>query len=350
MQRPAVEEFVTDPQHDRFEELALDCFAYQYHRIEALRDWCDRGRRTPASVTRWSDIPAVPTRAFRSLALHTEPARIVFRSSGTTGGLERSEHHHPFPDLYRLVIERSFPTFCLAEHPQLPMLSLIPPLAQVPDSSLSFMIDHVLGRFGTEASVVAVGPGGVELPRVRSWLGARQRAGGPCLVLATSVSLHQCLQGLERLGLRFRLPPGSAVFETGGTKTLSDEIDPALLHRRLAERLGVGPGRIVTEYGMTELTSQAYGGALVGADPRRLLCPPWMRVRIVDPESLEEVSAGELGLVAVLDLANVGSAVHVLTEDLGRRDGAGFRLEGRARGAALRGCSLTADELARRDR
>jgi acyl-protein synthetase LuxE len=73
--------------------------------------------------------------------------------------------------------------------------------------------------------------------------------------------------------------------------------------------------------------------------------PHWTRVRLLDPETLEEVPAGTPGLVSVFDLANLGSAVHLLTEDLGIAEGDGFRLVGRAAGAELRGCSLVVEEL-----
>ena len=132
-----------------------------------------------------------------------------------------------------------------------------------------------------------------------------------------------------------------------------------LLHR-VEQHLGLPASRIVGEYGMTELTGQCYTRALLdplddprndrddGADPTAFFAPPWMRVRILDLATLDEAPEGELGLVAIFDLANVGSAVHLLTEDLGRAaSGGGFHLEGRASGAELRGCSLTVEEMER---
>ena len=97
---------------------------------------------------------------------------------------------------------------------------------------------------------------------------------------------------------------------------------------------------------MTELTSQAYTAVLADGDADLFFCPQWMRFRVLDPTTLEECDEGATGILALLDLANLGSAVHVLTEDLAVREGAGFRLVGRAAGAELRGCSLTAEELA----
>ena len=165
------------------------------------------------------------------------------------------------------------------------------------------------------------------------------------LVLATAFALAQWLEALERLGLKFRLPPGSAIFETGGFKGKTAELTRGDLLARAQDGLGVPPDFVVREYGMTELTSQCYTRALLGGDPDLFVAPHWVRVRILDPETLEEAAAGTPGLIAVFDLANLGSAVHLLTEDLGVAEGEGFRLLGRAAGAELRGCSLVVEEL-----
>jgi len=103
---------------------------------------------------------------------------------------------------------------------------------------------------------------------------------------------------------------------------------------------------VVREYGMTELTSQFYTGVLRGGDADVFVGPPWLKARILDPVTLREAPAGKPGLVAVFDLANLGSAVHLLVEDVGIAGGGGLRLLGRACGAELRGCSLTVETLA----
>jgi hypothetical protein len=349
-----------DSGSERFEELALAAFAYQLERIAPYRRMCERRGATPGVVADWRRIPMIPTAAFKSTTLAAAPPVEVFRSSGTTGGVggpgevgvERSIHHHPFPDLYRQTIDAAFPAFCLpwlAPGGRLPILSLIPTRSQLPDSSLSFMAEHVVSRWGSPESRTAIGPRGVEAAAARSWAGARQRAGAPVLILATAFALAQWLDALDdRLGLRFRLPAGSVVFETGGFKGRTKELSRSELLTRVQTFLGVPAGFVVREYGMTELTSQGYTRVLLDGDTDLFVTPPWMRVRIVDPETLEEAQAGRPGLIAVLDLANLGSALHLLTEDLGVAEGDGFRLLGRAAGAELRGCSLAAEELASR--
>jgi hypothetical protein len=342
-----VTRFLTAPESASFEELALDAFAWQLERVEPYRRLCERRGLGPETVRSWREIPAVPAAAFKTLTLAAAPAVEVFRSSGTTAGEERrSVHHQPFPDLYRAVIDASFPRFCLPYGGPLPILSLIPSREQLPDSSLSFMADHILSRYGGPESLNAFGPRGVEAAKARSWAGARQREGRPVLVLATAFALAQWLDSLERLGLKFRLPPGSAVFETGGFKGRTAEVAREELLDRLQAWTGVPASSVVREYGMTELTSQCYTGTLLGDSPDLFAAPHWARVRVLDPETLEEAAPGTPGLICVLDLGNLGSAVHLLTEDLGVAEEDGrFRLLGRAAGAELRGCSLVVEEL-----
>lgn len=341
-----ISRFVADPAAGAFEELALEAFAFQYERIAPFRALCDRRGARPGEIDDWRAIPAVPALAFKTLALSAEEPRETFRSSGTTAA-ERAVHGHPYPDLYRATIDHSFPRFCLPAPPPVPMLSLVPSRQLAGDSSLSFMIDHVLRSWGAEGSVTALAARGVEVAKARSWLGAQQRAHRPALVLATALALVELVEALERQGLRFRLPAGSALFETGGFKGRHREIAREELLRRTEETLAIPPAFVVREYGMTELTSQCYTRALAGEDGDRFVAPHWVRVRILDPATLQELPPGSQGLIAIFDLANLGSAVHLITEDLGVADQEGFRLIGRAPGAELRGCSLTAEQMSR---
>src|SRR6188474_2481878 len=164
-----IERFVAAPADDAFEPLALRAFAFQFERIEPYRRWCERSGRAPSTVRDWRDIPWIPAAAMKSIELHAAPAALTFRSSGTTAGERRSVHHHPYPDLYRRVIDASFPDFCLPRGDRPPMLSLIPPFAPACESSLSFMVDHVLATLGGEGSGSAIGARGVEIARARSW-------------------------------------------------------------------------------------------------------------------------------------------------------------------------------------
>jgi hypothetical protein len=343
-----VETFIREAQSGDFSTLAKEAFASQLERLANYRAMCERAGVTPGTLDDWRTIPMIPTRAFRAQDLAPTgtgiEAELTFRSSGTTSET-RSVHPHPSLSLYRATIEAAFPSQCLPTPAPVPMLSLIPSAEQQPDSSLSFMIDHVLTTWGDEASTCAVGARGIDGRLLRSFLGARQRDRRPVLVMATAFALVEALEALERLGVRFRLPVGSVLFETGGYKGRTRELSADELAQRTETWLGVTPQRVVREYGMTELTSQLYSRTLTGGAPDLYAAPHWCRYRVLDPETLEEAASGQTGLIAILDLANFGSALHLLTEDLGVAEEGGLRLHGRASGADLRGCSLTAEEL-----
>jgi len=358
-----IRRFIADPDTDSFDDLALAAFAWSHQRVAPYARLCDERGRTPGTVSSWQQIPALPATAFKTLdvgiAGPDDADALTFRSSGTTGGDgvgesgegdddDRAVHRHPFPDLYRATVDAAFPAVCPLALARPAILALVPTLEQAPDSSLAFMVDHLVSRFGGEASAHAFGKRGVDARVLRSWCGARQRGGQPVLVLATTFALADAVDALERFGLRFRLPPGSAVMDTGGYKGRRREVTRPELVERVGQYLGVPAARIFSEYGMTELTSQLYTRTLVDdeAAPDLYAAPHWVRVTTVDPASLEAAPEGADGLVSVLDLANLGSALHLLTEDLGRLEPGGLRLVGRAAGADLRGCSLAVEALA----
>ena len=112
------------------------------------------------------------------------------------------------------------------------------------------------------------------------------------------------------------------------------------LHHLMVKYLGVPASHIVCEYGMSELSSQAYDRIAGDKAARVFLFPPWARALIVSPETGAEVNEGETGLLRIIDLANVRSVMAIQTEDLAVRRGHGFELIGRAAVAEPRGCSL----------
>jgi hypothetical protein len=155
--------------------------------------------------------------------------------------------------------------------------------------------------------------------------------------MGTAFSFVHLLDYLTETNLRFSLPPGSMILETGGYKGRSRSLPKLELHSLIAQRLGVRAAQIVCEYGMSELSSQAYSQV---SSP--FLFPPWARAQVISPETGEQVGDGETGLLRVFDLANVFSVMAIQTEDLAIKRGAAFELIGRAALAELRGCSLLA--------
>ena len=342
---------------ENFGALALELFALQFAGNAPYRKICEARCVTPLTANNWTQIPAVPTAAFKELELSCLPIAertAVFHSSGTTEQ-RPSRHFHNAESL--AVYEASLWSW-FAENLQFPigdlrLLCLTPPPVQAPNSSLVHMFDVIRQKLGAETSafVGRAGPGGVwELSgaaTVNQLRSAGER-GQPLLLLGTAFSFVHLLDLLGEQNLSIRLPSGSRVLETGGYKGRSRTLPKAELHALITERLGVPAAHIVCEYGMSELSSQAYdfevrsGECGVPNPSRAFRFPPWARGQIISPETGCELADGETGLIRVFDLANIFSVLAVQTEDLAVRRRDGFELIGRAALSEPRGCSLMA--------
>ena len=364
-----------------FEALARQLFALQFEHNAAYRRLCEARGARPATIMHWPDIPAAPTSAFKEFDLSCLPPAkrtAVFHSSGTTRQ-RPSRHFHNAGSL--AVYEASLLRWFKA-HFQWPMANgqsggiepalghsltvgywqlaiLTPPPAQAPHSSLVHMFETLRREVGPDGarflgSVAKDGTWALELDATIEIIRTASQTGQPLLMLGTAFTFVHLLDYLAEHDVRFALPPGSCALETGGYKGRSRSLPKAALHALITERLGIPPGHIVCEYGMSELSSQAYdrtiapsrlpaaGSRITHHASRIFAFPPWARVQIVSPETGCEVAEGETGLIRVYDLANVYSVMAIQTEDLGIRRGNGFALAGRAVLAEPRGCSLLA--------
>lgn len=349
---------VDEPLSDEaFDRLARRVFAYQYERNVAYAGYSSRRGRTPDTVAHWTEIPAVPTAAFYEVNLVSgdhKDAEAVFRTSGTTrGGERRGEHYVLDLSLYNGSLLPGFAGYVLPDGAELPFFSLVPPAAQMVDSSLGHMVAVLLERLGSRESAyfAAVGSG-IDDEALGRALRHSERTGTPVCLLGTAFAFVHYLDRLQAREERYRLPTGSRLVDTGGSKGRSREVPEEDLRAAYGDWLGIPQDYCVNEYGMTELCSQFYDTTLrerfAGHDPlpRRKVGPPWVRTRVVDPETLEPLPSGETdGILRHYDLANLGSVMAVQTDDLGRDVEDGFILLGRASGAPPRGCSIAMDLL-----
>jgi len=340
---------------ETFNPLALETFALQFQYNAAYQRWCRSLGVSPETIARWSDIPALPTSAFKELevtSLAPMDRTLVFHSSGTT---ERrpSRHFHKVESLslYEASLLGWFRPCLMREgRGKIRFLALTPPPTSAPHSSLVHMFETLQREAGVGAArffgaIDETGAWSLDERGVEAAVREADAAGEPVMLLGTAFSYVNWLDRLVADGRTLRLPPGSRVLETGGYKGRSRTLPKAELHQLLAERLGITREQIICEYGMSELSSQAYDvasttGSVAGSSARHFHFPPWARVRILSPETGREVPDGETGLVRVLDLVNLWSVAAVQTEDLAIRRGSGFELVGRAVTAEARGCSL----------
>lgn len=344
-----------------FAELALELFAFQYRHNPAYRAFCDR-RRAP--VTRWEEIPAVPTSAFKEFAVASFPIATSvaeFHTSGTTTA-KAGKHYFKTLDLYDAASQRNFAGHLLvgqaartlindkaataedrraAGPTNLPVLALTPAPVIAPHSSLAHMLAVVAGQdreFFVEHDTLL-------LERLTQRLCEMQWSSQPVMLLGTAFAFVHLFDHLATM--HFDLPAGSRAMETGGFKGRSREVTKPELYRLFTQQLGIPADHIVNEYGMTELSTQFYDVTMrIGRQSDHKDVPPWARVLIIDPATGEPAPVGARGLIRVVDLANLWSALCVQTEDLGMAHADGtFEVLGRVAGAEVRGCSLNAESL-----
>jgi hypothetical protein len=356
----------------QFSELALELFALQFKNNFAYRKICEMRKLTPEIVEHWTQVPAVPTAAFKGLELTSlapDERTLVFHSSGTTGQ-KPSRHFHSAEslELYEASLwnwfEQNFFANSKFKIQNSKLIFLTPPPDLVPHSSLGHMFETVRQKLGG-AETAFVG----KLAADGSWTldfettlaalsgNSKFKTQNSKLILGTAFSFVHLLDCLAENNLQFNLPEGSRVMETGGYKNRSRSLPKKELHWLITKHLGVPRENILCEYGMSELSSQAYDsvtrdewqvtsdaarGRHASRVTRHFRFPPWARAQILSPETGREVAEGETGLLRIFDLANVFSVAAIQTEDLGVRRGDGFELLGRAKLAEPRGCSLMA--------
>lgn len=338
--RDRLEHAVDRPIDDgEFEELAVSLWRSQAAALPLLRA-PTTGLVAP---TRLWDLPTIPTRAFKEWNLCPHPEEEVTRafvSSGTTQA-SRSVHRHTEQSLavYHLATLQGFRVFFESQAPRR-LISLCPPSTQANTSSLAEMFSLWIATFGDHASQ-SLGALDAEanwqLDPDRLWLALDEAIASQTPVLLLGAAFH-FVWILDALREPIGLPTGSILLETGGYKGRSRVLERDRLHRELATAFQLPPSAIVSEYGMSELSSQAY--ATFGADGGVFQFPSWVRARAICPETGCPVNDGETGILELVDLANVASSVAIQTQDLARPRSGGFEILGRAPEAESKGCSL----------
>lgn len=309
-----------------FRAAVLEVFRFQAKYCPVYRDYLDALKTDPAHIKEIDEIPFLPIEFFKSHTLLAEgkEAELVFESSGTTGA-ETSRHHVADASLYRESFLRSF--YAAYGSPEkLCILALLPSYLERKASSLVYMMDHLIRWSGHPDSGFYLD----QLEKLSAILSKRNNDGHPTLLLGVSFALLD-------LAEQYPLPLWNHIhlMETGGMKGRREEMVRSELHQRLTKAFDLQ--MVHSEYGMTELLSQAYsdGDGL-------FFSPPWMKVLIRDPnDPLTLLPAGRPGGINIIDLANVFSCSFIATDDLGKvhADGS-FEVIGRFDHADIRGCNL----------
>lgn len=308
-----------------FEQMALEIFQFQVRKCQIYADFVKYLNLDSAQISNVKEIPFLPIEFFKNHSIvskHVEP-ELVFSSSGTTG---LAQSKHLVTDLW--VYEKSFrDSFELAygKIQDFATIALLPSYLEREGSSLIYMVDAFIRESKYKQSGYFL-YNHAELYQTLKDLKKHQI---PTLLIGVTYAL---LDLVEKYTLEF---PELIVMETGGMKGKRKEIVREELHQTLCE--GFGVKTIHSEYGMTELLSQAYAKEL-----GLFHCPPWMHVYIRDTNDPFNVLAeGQTGGINVVDLANMYSCSFIATQDLGKAhiDGS-FEVLGRFDNSDIRGCNL----------
>lgn len=308
-----------------FLQTCLAVFRYQSERSPIYRQYLNLLGIHPDTVTGLDQIPFLPIDFFKrhSVIVEDQDPQIVFLSSGTTG---TTPSRHPVADLalYEESFIRAFTEF-YGNPRDIAILALLPSYLEREGSSLVYMVDHLI----RSSSISQSGYFLYNHDELHQTLTTLKRDQTPTLLIGVTYAL---LDFAEAYRLDF---PSLMVMETGGMKGRRAELIRVEVHEVLKRQFGVPS--IHSEYGMTELLSQAYS-----AGEGIFRCPPWLRIiarQTNDPFSWE--TSGKTGALNIIDLANLYSCAFIETQDLGKvhADGS-FEVLGRFDHSDIRGCNL----------
>jgi hypothetical protein len=308
---------------DHFDELCMDIFRFQYHHNPVYRQWCELIGKDLHTVKTLEHIPSLPVSFFKQKKLLTgEDASYFFESSGTTQ-TQNSRHWVRDMNLYRQSFTMGFERF-YGKADEWCILALLPAYLERQHSSLVMMAEELIQMTGHPKSGFYL----YNHQELDHTLNELEASGQKTLLLGVTFALLDFATAFPQQ-LKHTI-----VMETGGMKGRKKEMTRAEVHGFLTQQMGVS--HIHSEYGMTELLSQAYS-----AGEGIFECPPWLRVMVRDEE--DPLGTGQLGkgVIQLIDLANVYSCSFIATEDVGRvfEDGK-FEVWGRLDHSDIRGCSL----------
>jgi len=310
---------------DEFNDLALKIFHFQYHNCPVYQLYVKNIGVNPDSIQSLNQIPFLPISFFKHHYVYsskTDP-EITFVSSGTTG-TEPGKHYIANVSVYDQSFTRCF-EMNYGETSQYCILALLPSYLEREGSSLVFMLERLIDKSGHPDSGFYL----YDTGKLMENIGDLKRQNSRIMLFGVSFAL---LDFAEQFKIDLS---DSIIIETGGMKGRKEEMVREELHHILCESFNVE--MIHSEYGMTELMSQAYseGQGL-------FISPPWMKVMIRDVnDPFELIGDNKTGGINVIDLANIHSCSFIATEDLGRTKVNGsFEVLGRFDSSDIRGCSL----------
>ena len=309
----------------QFTEIAIAVFKHQFKNNKVYRSFCDLINKHPSDVTKVEQIPFLPIQFFKTREVLSAVEEIdeIFTSSGTTGSIT-SKHFVTDINLYKESYLKGFAHF-YGNIEEYVVLALLPNYLERNGSSLVFMVDDLIAKSKNAESGFYLN----NIDELTKKLIKLEEKGQKIVLIGVSFALLDLIEKHQ-----FNLK-NTIVMETGGMKGRRKELIRNELHQLLQE--GFGVDKIHSEYGMTELLSQAYskGNGVFET-------PPWMKILARDTEdALTILPRGKAGGINVIDLANYNSCSFIATQDLGKvHENETFEIIGRFDNSDIRGCNL----------
>lgn len=308
-----------------FKAMALKVFKFQFENNPVYRSFCDLLYKHPSDVTSIKEIPFLPIQFFKShvVVSNSDTIDTEFSSSGTTGSIT-SKHYVTDVKVYEDSFKKAFQHF-YGDITDYVVLALLPSYLDRDGSSLIYMVEHLINDSKHNESGFYLN----NLAELKDTLITLDQNGQKILLIGVSFALLDLVESHQ-----FQLK-NTLVMETGGMKGRRKELIRDELH--LILKNGFGVQNIHSEYGMTELLSQAYSKGEGIFD-----CPPWMKILIRDTEdALTVLPCEKTGGINVIDLANLNSCSFIATQDLGKvHTNETFEIIGRFDTSDIRGCNL----------
>ena len=307
-----------------FETRCLQVFKFQYENNPVYQKFCKLLHRLPEEVKQISEIPFLPIEFFKKdrIISGEDSVEITFTSSGTTGSTN-SKHHVTNLSIYEKSFMDAFKMF-YGDPRDYTFLALLPSYLERRGSSLIYMADALIKASGNPESGFYLD----DLEQLSEKLVELDNSRKKVFLIGVSFALLDLIEKKQ-----FHLH-NTIVMETGGMKGRRKEMIREELHAELKN--GFGVSKIHSEYGMTELLSQAYSNGNGIFD-----CPAWMKILIRDPEdALSYMPDNKTGGINVIDLANINSCSFIATQDLGRINKNRVEILGRFDNSDIRGCNL----------
>ena len=308
-----------------FEKIALKVFHLQYDTNLVYHEFCNLLNKNKNNVKSVDEIPFLPIQFFKSHAIlsTTEAVQQTFTSSGTTG-MQTSKHHVTDISWYEMSYRLGFSEF-YGTIEDYCILALLPSYLEREGSSLIYMVEDLINKSNHKDSGFYLD----NYNELISKLIALDNSGQNVLLIGVTYAL---LDLIEKQNFKLK---NTIIMETGGMKGKRKEMIREELHGILCN--GFGVSKIHSEYGMTELLSQAYS-----LGDGVFECPSWMQILIRDTEdALSYVENGKTGGINIIDLANINSCSFIATQDLGKKQSKHtFEVLGRFDHSDIRGCNL----------